>query len=113
MANPGLSRERVTIQSYAGTADGQGGTAPAWTDVKTVWAQVTPTGGGEALVADRVEASVSYTARIRYRSDMADPRDAAKFRLLWRSRPLNIRMATNPDEHRMYLDLACELGVGT
>lgn len=116
MPNPGRLRERVMIQIFSGAADGQGGrsaTSADWTDVQEVWAQVTPRGASERLVAERLEATIDYTVRIRFRDDLADPREAAKHRLLWRGRPMNIRGAPNIDERRHYLDMACELGVGT
>lgn len=109
-------RERVTIQRFSGADDGQGGrsaTDADWTDVAIVWAQVTPQGTGERMAAERVEATITYTVRIRFRDDLADPREAAKHRIVWRGRAMNIRGAPNLDERRMYLDMACELGVGT
>ena len=107
MMRAGTMREKVTIEREIGVSDGQGGKSLIWQLVARVCARVEPLRGREALQAMQVQDSQLYRVTIRYRSDVVP-----KMRLVWGARTLNIRAVANLDEHRIYLELTAEAGVG-
>lgn len=104
----GKLRERITIQSETSTSDGGGGYTVGWSNVATVWAQVKPQRGNEALEAMQMRDTQLYDVIIRYRTDVLP-----KNRITWNNRIFNIRAVMNKDERDKYLTLVCEDGVGT
>ena len=69
--NPGMMRERVTIQvAAAGARDAFGAAADTWVDVATVWAQIDRLSSREVLLAKQVESQASYKVTIRYYDDL-------------------------------------------
>lgn len=104
----GKLRERITIQSETSTPDGGGGYTVGWNNVATVFAQVKPQRGKEALEAMQMRDTQLYDVVIRYRADVTP-----KHRISWGSRIFNIRAVMNKDERDRYLTLVCEEGVGT
>lgn len=102
----GPLRERCAIQAESTSDDGMGGQTLSWSTSATVWARVTPIGGREQVQAQQVQDSVTHRVTIRYRPGLN-----AGMRLLWGSKPLNIRAVTNPDEKKKYLELLTEEGV--
>lgn len=107
MPGAGRMRERVIIQTKVFADDGMGGGAASWEDVATVWGQVSPLRGMEALHALQMQAAVSHRVTIRYLAGVT-----AAMRVLWGERTFNIRSVINSDERRRYLQLMCEEGVG-
>lgn len=105
----GAMRERVSIQVETQTPDGGGGYTLGWTTLATVWARVRPISGREALQAQQLESAVQYRVTIRTFPGLA----AARHRLLWGSRPLNILAIRNPDEHGVYMEIDAAEGVAT
>jgi len=104
----GALRERIIIQSESLTPDGLGGFSTAWIDDVTLWAQIKPKTGREALEAMQVRNMQMYDVIIRYRTGITP-----KQRISWGSRIFNIRAVMNKDEREKYLTLVCEEGVGT
>src|SRR5688500_2618492 len=94
----GLLRERVTIQSATTVQDANGEPIPTWANLATnptVWASVLSKASGERFISggEQVQASVSHTVRIRYRSDVT-----VLMRLIWRTnRTLQIENVVDPD----------------
>lgn len=105
--NPGLFRERLTIQSESRTPDTVGGAALAWNEVAIVWGRVRPLEGTEAVRAEELAATVTHEVTIRFRDGLT-----AANRLLWRGTPLQIRVVT-ADAWRRFLTLLCEEGENT
>jgi SPP1 family predicted phage head-tail adaptor len=68
----GPMRERVAIQSYTATGNGQGGDTKAWATFATVFASVKPMSGSglEQFQTAAVRSIVSYEVEIRYRTDV-------------------------------------------
>jgi len=83
--------ERVVIQTSTTSPDAYGGRSDSWGTLATVWANVRPLSGQEALVAAGVkpEALTRYEVTIRYRSDVTP-----LMRLSWGSRTLWIESVT-------------------
>ena len=104
----GPLRERIAIEQESNVSDGQGGSTLSWTNVCTVFARVSPLRGQERLQAMQVQDETVHKITIRFRDDITP-----KMRVVWRSRIMNIRDVTNPDEKKKYLQLTVEDNVGT
>lgn len=111
-------RQRVLIETPTSTPDGYGGSTVTWSTVATVWAQVTPTGGGEKVIAHGVRDESTYQVRIRYRSDAS-----AEWRVTWQAVDaltqapitvvLDVTSATDVDGLHQWTDLRCTSGEGS
>jgi len=105
----GALRHRVTIEAENASPDGAGGLTDPWanpTQVATVWAEVTPLGGGEQLRAMQLEDRVSHRIRMRYRTDVTPQH---RFRL--GTRTFNIRSVMNESERDRWLTILAEEGI--
>lgn len=60
---------QITIQRATSVQDGFGEEVATWSDLMTIWAEVTPTRGAEPYIADRFEAGRVNTFRVRYNQD--------------------------------------------
>jgi SPP1 family predicted phage head-tail adaptor len=105
----GTLRERVTIQASTPVQDGYGEPIDAWANLATnptVWASVMPRASGERFIggAEQLQATISHTVRIRYRTDVT-----VKMRLVWRTtRILLIQNVVDPDGRKADMILMCE-----
>ncbi|HEU0118812.1 MAG TPA: phage head closure protein [Alphaproteobacteria bacterium] len=104
----GELRKQVIIQQEAQTPDGAGGYSLSWTNVATVWAEITPASGREVYTAQHLEGHVTHHIYMRYRSDIAVTTD---MRVLYGARSFNIRSVMNYDERNQRLELLVEEGV--
>ena len=104
--HPGKLNQRVTLQSAATPSTGE--TNLTMTEVvASVPAQIMPAAsagraGLEAIVADQVQARMTYLVHIRYRSDID-----TTWRMLWGSKTLNIYSCYDPTGTRTYLEMVC------
>jgi SPP1 family predicted phage head-tail adaptor len=98
----GRLRHRLTLESVSRTPDGGGGASESWSTVATVWAEVTPVGGGESVAADAVTGGVSHEIRFRYR-----PGVGPSMRLRSGARVFVIAGAIDVDERRRWLKCLC------
>lgn len=101
----GRLRERLTIQQQSVTRDASGEQLIAWTEVATVWGQVTPGASNERFLASAGQrvAEVTHTARIRYRAGITP-----KMRIVWEStRILEILSVVDPDGRNRTTVLLC------
>ena len=101
-------KQRVTIEQQSLAPDGLGGAARGWATLATVWAEVMPVSGREALFAFRLESPVTHRVTIRYRTDVK-----ADMRLNYESRILTIRAVINRGEENRYLEILAEEGVAS
>jgi SPP1 family predicted phage head-tail adaptor len=99
-ADVGRMRQRVELQSYTTTADGQGGSTATWATDETIWADIQPNNGSERWEIESLKGNVSHTARIRQR-----PVDNS-MRLKYGSRIFYIKYAFNDGEDNAYTTLA-------
>jgi SPP1 family predicted phage head-tail adaptor len=99
-------RHTATLQREQRVPDGGGGYALSWIAVVTLRVEVEPLSGRERLHAGQLESSVTHRVTARWRSGIT-----AGMRLLFRSRPLNIRTVINIEERDRWLELMCEEGV--
>jgi SPP1 family predicted phage head-tail adaptor len=104
----GTLRERVTIQSFTVAQDAAGEPIKTWGNLATnptVWANVGSRSSGERFISggEQVQASVSHTVRLRYRTDIT-----VQMRLIWRTtRTLQIENVIDPDGRKADLILMC------
>ena len=101
--NIGMMKQRVTIQYYSLTSDGMGGNTRTWNTLGTVWANVMPLSGSEALEVGGLKGNTKYKIRTRYRDDFVsagynkDTYDHL-LRLLYDGKTLNVEYAINASE---------------
>lgn len=74
----GRLRHRVTIQRRLESRDTYGGEAETWSDVATVWAEISPLIGREYIEARQETGELPVKIRMRYRSGIQ-----ADMRLQW------------------------------
>jgi len=94
----GQLRERLTLQAASRSGDGGGGSTVTWVDVASIWARVTPRGGGESVSLDRTAGRVGHEVVIRYRDDIVPA-----MRFVLGARVLDIKSACDVDGRRQWL----------
>lgn len=104
----GALRQRVTLQSLSLTPDTGGGGSAGWTDVATVFAEITPLAGTERSQAERLVSNVSHRVMLRTGISVS-----AGQRLVWKGVALNIRAVLNLAARDRLLVCLCEEGVAT
>lgn len=99
---------RLTLQEPTEADDGAGGVTFGWSDVATVWAEITPlrTPNGEVLFAGKVEQRGTHRITLRYRSGLHP-----SMRIQYGTRLFNIRRITNVNEANVLLEIDAEEGV--
>lgn len=108
----GKLNHQVKIQKPIDDIDAYGQTVQGWLDVATVWANIKPIGVREKLRAMAVEASISHTVMIRYRSDFLPLTNTDSWRIFLIDRVLQIQSASNVSEEKKYILFECiETGV--
>jgi SPP1 family predicted phage head-tail adaptor len=103
--NPGILRERLTLESASANRDALGQPVPGWTELVTVWARMLkPEGAAEAEGGDRQREQETIVWRVRELDVAGYVDDAA--RLTWRGNHYEkIGIARAPDGRGEYLDI--------
>ena len=103
--------QRVTFQRDTGTADSTGDVKPSWANiVANVPAAVDGTRGREFGAVDGVRAEGAYTVWVQ--ADIVTRFSiAAKDRIVWGSRVLNIVDAPDQQLGARFMALDCRVGV--
>jgi SPP1 family predicted phage head-tail adaptor len=107
----GDADQRITFQRATATPDGIGGQTLVWANlssVPTVWAKVTPRVGKESMGEGRMNATLTATFTVRYRSDVTE-----LDRILWRGEAWNIRRILRKSGRNLWLDIDAERGVAS
>lgn len=101
-------RHRITFERPGLTQDPVSGEIRSdWTDVATVWAEITDLSVREFLSAQAAQSEVSTRIRIRYREDID-----ATMRIVHRGDIYNIHgVQRDADSGREWLTLPCSRGV--
>lgn len=107
----GALGHRVTIQRPSTVKDSLGAPAPSWSDVATVWADVQPLSGREAVIASRLAAEITHQITVRYQTAFDDPRHVAQMRVLYRNRVFSVHSALNDDEQNEAVILLASEGI--
>ncbi len=108
MTTTGSMRERVEIQRATTLSDGAGGNSRFWVKLITVWAEVLPLQGKEAVLNESLQGVQAYRVMIRHR-----PTVIVQDRLLWRGALLNIISTGDPDGRRTWTEILATAGVVT
>jgi SPP1 family predicted phage head-tail adaptor len=66
----GALKHYVTIQQLTSSLDANGNTVEAWTDVASVWADITPLSAREFIAAQGLQSQVVARITIRHRTDV-------------------------------------------
>ena len=105
----GRLRHRVTIQGLTTTPNSYGEPVETWTNLATVWGEVTPlisqTREVFAQASEQRVARQTMNVRLRYRADITP----ATSRVVWGSHVLEVEAVFDPDGRRAKLDLICYL----
>lgn len=98
----GELNKRLTLQKRNDTADTAGGFARGWTDVRKIWASVTPGAGSETFITDQRQHVTTHRVVCRYATDIGPDN-----RFLYKGRTLDIDSIINEDEDDRFLVLSC------
>ena len=109
--NAGSLNRRIKFQRPATIKDTMGAPRRSWIDVATVWGEIQPLSGREAVIASRISAEISHQITVRYQSVFDDPQQVAQMRALYRARIFNIHSALNEDEKRVQVTLLVSEGL--
>lgn len=109
--NAGSLNRRIRFQRPTTLKDMVGAPRRSWTDVTTVWGEIQPLSGREAVIASRISAEISHQITVRYQPIFDDPQLVAQMRALYRSRIFNIHSALNEDEKRIQVTLLVSEGL--
>ncbi len=93
-------RERLVIESATESADAEGQPIQSFTTFDTIWARVEFLTGRELEAMQRINALITMTASVRYRTDITET-----MRINWRSNYWNIN-GILPDEFKQFMILA-------
>ena len=99
-------RHRITFQKQPGDKSSLGSYEEEWTDVATVWAQITPVSGKEFFSQVR-ENTVSHKIYCRYRAGITP-----QMRIKFGKRIFRILSVLNWEERNEGLTIMCEELVG-
>ena len=102
----GKLNRRVTIEAPGTAQDSVGQLVQTWSTVAEVWAAIRPLAGRELMLAKSVEAEITHTVTIRYRSGIT-----TGHRLLFGARVFNITAVIDRAEAGRYLELSCTEGL--
>lgn len=107
--------KRIVIQSPGDVPDDSGGRVVTWSDTYTLWAIMEPKGGKEMFLSAQLQSRVDAVITIRYQAGLADTTTAAKCRVKFGSRYLNIKFSKNlhddmKTEGTAYQQLFCTEG---
>lgn len=99
--NAGRLCNPITLQQKQRAPDGMGGWTEAWTELRSLWAEITIPTGRVATVAQQLEATVTAEIRVRLAADIR-----AGMRLVHGATTYAIEAAL-PDNERRMLRLLC------
>ncbi len=107
----GMLTRRIQIQRPSTVKDSLGAPSRTWINVATVWADIQPLSGREAVIANRISAELTHQITLRYQAVFDSPQQVAQMRALYKSRIFNIHSALNEDERRTQLILLVSEGL--
>ena len=107
----GALKQRIRVERPNTTTDRLGGPTRTWITVATVWADIQPLSGREAVIANKLSAEITHQITVRYQPVFDNPQQVSQLRVLYRSRIFNIHSALNDDEQRVALILLVSEGL--
>lgn len=100
----GRLNQRITIQQPAASQDAYGEMVPSWTTFATVWAEVKPVLGSEAVVNGMTLAQAPVKVRIRHLAGVLPT-----MRVVHETRTLAVRSVAEMDSAGQIDELLCEV----
>jgi SPP1 family predicted phage head-tail adaptor len=107
----GQLKHRVRIQQPRAARDPLGAPIQSWIDVATVWADIQPLTGREAVIASRIASEIGHQITVRYQPVFDDPKQVASMRALYGDRVFAIHAALNDDEEDVAMVLLVSEGL--
>jgi SPP1 family predicted phage head-tail adaptor len=104
-------RHRITFQTRSTGQDAIGGQALPWSDVTTVWADVSPLSGREIMAAQAIQSELTHMISVRYQSQFSDPKVMAAMRIMYGNRIFNIHASIDVDERHKTIEISCGEGL--
>jgi SPP1 family predicted phage head-tail adaptor len=104
-------RHRAKLQQQVDTQDSFGQAVQTWATLATIWCQISPLSGREALIAQQVQSEITHQVICRYRPELAVPKAVATYRLLFGARVFNITSSVNKDERNREITLMATEGL--
>lgn len=99
----GMLSHRVLIQSPTNNRSASGQFTQSWSTVATRWASVQPISGKEFFGSNQTDARVTHKVKIRYMAAVTP-----EYRVVYKTRNLNIRSVINVNEEDVEHILLCE-----
>lgn len=97
----GRLRHRLKIQAKSESRDTDGNVTITFSDLATVWGQVTPLRGSKTVSLERVQDNAQFTVRLRFYAGLTP-----SHRLLFGTRVLEILAVVNPEERNREMVLS-------
>jgi len=85
----------ITIQTPTHVGDDTGGRQKHWSDGEAAWAIIEPKNGREVYVSGQLQSRCDSLMTIRYRSALANTKEAARLRVVFEERVYNITAVRN------------------
>ncbi|NNG67340.1 phage head closure protein [Caldanaerobacter subterraneus] len=98
--NPGLLRNRITLQKKVDLTDPDGFTTQQWQDIATVWAAAENLHGREYWEAAAIQAENTVKFTIRYRPDVDQT-----MRILFKGKVYNILSVDNIKYRNEFIEI--------
>lgn len=111
IVDAGMLRRRVRLQRPVMVKDTLGAPTHQWVEVATVWADLQPLSGREAVIAGRISAEISHQITVRYQQIFDNPGQVAQMRALYGQRIFNIHAALQEDDKRAKVILLASEGI--
>ena len=108
MIKPAKNR-LIILQSPTGSRDAIGERVTTWTNVATVWAEISPLSVRDLLAAGQVQSEVTHRVRVRYESTIAAI--DSSWRVLYGARVFVITGVRNINESDREFELLCSEGL--
>jgi SPP1 family predicted phage head-tail adaptor len=109
--NAGQFRHHINIEQRSTSVDSSGQQSTIWATLVSTWAKIEPSTGSEQQVAGESRALISHTVTIRHKTVFDDAKVAAKCRINFKGRHLDIVNCTNIEERGRFDVLQCIEGL--
>jgi SPP1 family predicted phage head-tail adaptor len=99
----GKMRHRVTIQTLIATPDADNAVEEVYSNVATVWADVSPVSGRTEMDSKSLGERITHRVTMRYRADVT-----SENWILYRGLRFRVRNIQDFEERRRFMILECE-----
>jgi SPP1 family predicted phage head-tail adaptor len=107
----GQLRHSIKIEQRSTSVDAAGQQSIFWAEMSSAWAKIEPSAGGEQSGVGESRAQISHIVTIRHQAIFDDPRAAAKCRINFKGRYLDILNCRNLEERGRWDVLECIEGL--